>query len=290
MSVASSGPVCRYCRQPIGADAATCPSCGAPAEALEAARATGWVHQPAIPGMTRVTAGRSSLQVEGTMVPVADVGLAAGDSLYFGHQALLWMEPDITLDVRPTPTGWSRTMGDLPMVMLQATGPGHVALSYDSPGEIIAVPLAAGGELVVREYGFLAATGSVIYDWVRSDVRVALKVTYPPVRHDYPIGLYVDRFRADEAGLLLLHSPGNTYVRDLADGEEVLIQPNALLYAEPSLDMKVHVEYPAGSPRPHYWVRLTGPGRAAIRSRYAEPPDPDGVVDEESPGVTVKHW
>ncbi len=46
-------------------------------------------------------------------------------------------------------------------------------------------------------------------------------------------------------GLLLLHSPGNTFIRDLAPGQTILIQPSALLYKDPSVQMHLHFEYPA---------------------------------------------
>ena len=39
------------------------------------------------------------------------------------------------------PGGWNRVCAGVPLVMPQAGGPGHVALSDDNPGEVIAVPL-----------------------------------------------------------------------------------------------------------------------------------------------------
>ena len=48
--------------------------------------------------------------------------------------------------------------------------------------------------------------------------------------------MYVDVSRAASGpGLLLLHSPGNTFIRDLAPGETICIQPSALLYKDPSV-------------------------------------------------------
>ena len=50
------------------------------------------------------------------------------------------------------------------------------------------------------------------------------------------MGQYGDIFTAtDRPGLLLLHSPGNTFIRDLRPGESLLIQPSSLLYRDVSV-------------------------------------------------------
>ena len=57
--------------------------------------------------------------------------------------------------------------------------------------------------------------------------------------------MFGDIFTAPRSpGLLLLHSPGNTFVRDLAPGETLLVQPSALLYRDTSVQMHLHLEYP----------------------------------------------
>lgn len=90
-------------------------------------------------------------------------------------------------------------------------------------------------------------------------------------RH-YPVGRTIDRFAAAGGpGLLLLHAPGNTFIRDLGPGEQMLVQPGSLVYKDMSVRMYLHFEYPGGrywfsSARYQCkttWLTLTGPGRAS---------------------------
>ncbi len=42
----------------------------------------------------------------------------------------------------------------------------------------------------------------------------------------------------------MLHAPGNSFVRDLGHGERILVQPNGLIWKDPSVQMYLHFEYP----------------------------------------------
>ena len=70
------------------------------------------------------------------------------------------------------------------------------------------------------------------------------------------------------------------FIRDLAAGETICIQPSALVYKDPSVGMQLHIEYPnAGGPelvsgRYSYrqvWLRMWGPGRVAVQSVFERP-------------------
>lgn len=94
----------------------------------------------------------------------------------------------------------------------------------------------------------------------------------------YPIGRYMDRFTAgNEPGLLLLHASGNVFVRELAEGQTILLKPRSLLYKDPSVDMALSFETPIGATFMAHrvmWLHLTGPGRVAIQSAYEPAEDP----------------
>jgi uncharacterized protein (AIM24 family) len=107
----------------------------------------------------------------------------------------------------------------------------------------------------------------------------------------------MDRFTArDSHGLLLLHGPGNTFIRDLKSGESILTQPDALIWKDPTVRMHLHFEYPMGQywfssarwQAKSMWLRLTGPGRIAIKSVF-EPPEMVGAVMNSSPSTT-HYW
>lgn len=131
--------------------------------------------------------------------------------------------------------------------MLEAAGSGHLALSADNPGEVIAVPLPARGAVVVAEHRFLAATTNISYTWRPSDVAFQTKKRDDWEVH-FPLGRYLDTFRSQGGpGLLLLHAPGNTFVRDLRADETICVQPRAFVYAEDSVTSRLHFDVPRGT-------------------------------------------
>lgn len=278
--------VCRYCRQPSDPHAVSCPRCGAPVDVRSAVTRSGWQQQPAIPDMARIQFGQSRVQIEGTMVPVADFALAAGEWIYFSHHALLWTDPSAQLTTMGLSGGWNRMMAGLPLLMVEGRGPGHIALADNHAGEVIALPLGPGQRIWVREHRFLAANGAVGYSWLPTDVWYVTG-SGDDREWNYPLGRYGDVFVAgDVPGLMLVHAPGNTFVRDLAPGETLLIQPSALLYRDESVRAHLHLEYPR-SQRSFFfssysyrtvWLRLIGPGRVAVTSVYARPESSKAIV------------
>src|SRR5271169_5611149 len=123
------------------------------------------------------------------------------------------------------------------------------------------MPLEAGQSIDVTEHHFLLATAAVSYTWVNAVVWWAIGPKNQREIH-YPRGQYTDRFTAQQRGLLILHARGNTFIRDLGDGERIYVVPRALVYKDRSVDMNIHMERPA-SPRAHWqiipMIRLTGP-------------------------------
>ena len=132
--------------------------------------ASGWTELPSIADMARIEFGQSTCQVEGRLVPVAEMKLAAEDGAYFTHDVLLWQEPAVHVDAVPITKPWTRHRSGIPLVMLQASGPGRIAFSHDAPGELIALPLQRGSAVDVREGVLLAATLGVTYDWTETGV------------------------------------------------------------------------------------------------------------------------
>ncbi|HYY10213.1 MAG TPA: AIM24 family protein, partial [Kineosporiaceae bacterium] len=271
------------------------PNCGAPLDVRTAVSRSGWVEQPPIRDMTRIQFGQSRVQVEGRQVPVADFALAAGDSVYFSHHTLLWTEHATQLGNSGLGGGWKRMMAGLPLIMMEAHGPGRLALSDNHAGELIALPLQHGQAMWVREHRFLAATGNVGYDYERTGVWYTTGSGDDRETH-YPLGQYGDIFSARSGpGLLLLHAPGNVFLRDLQPGEPLLVQPGALVYRDVAVTAHLHLEYPrfqGVSWRSTYehrmvWLRLVGPGRVAVQSVFGH--QTGGRITSSS-GASRQSW
>jgi len=266
---------CDWCGSAIQPGALSCPGCGANVAELGETTHSGWLKLPGRKDMAKLQFGQSTCQIEGMYVPVADMSLAPGDSVYFSHHVLLWKDTQIAITTMPLKGAWKRMFAGMPLIMTQAAGPGHIAFSRDAPGELIAVPLHPGQSVDVREHLFLTATGNVVYDWFQTGVWFTTGSGNDSETH-YPVGAYMDRFSGtDRPGLLLLHAAGNVFVRTLAPGEPMLVKPTALIFKDPPVQMHLHFEHPQtgfsawGSWGNRYlWLRMIGPGRIAVQSSF----------------------
>lgn len=268
---------CSWCGAVVDGGQNTCPKCGATLNLSSAQSTSGWAKLPGRKDMAKLQFGNSVCQIEGKYVPVADLKLAAEDSVYFTHHVLLWKDPQVAITAMNLKGAWKRMLGGLPLIMTQASGPGHIAFSQDSPGELIAMPLQHGQEIDVREHLFLAATGNVDYDWFQTNIWFQARKDNE-TETCYPLGRVMDRFRATGApGLLLLHAAGNVFVRHLEPGQVMLIKPTALVFKDPTVQMDLYFDSPSGgltawfsasSGTGYLWLRLVGPGRIAIQSVF----------------------
>jgi uncharacterized protein (AIM24 family) len=296
MSTPTSTYTCPYCRLQSEAAGTTCPHCGAPTDVRARVTKSGWAEQPPIRDMARIRFNRSTCQISGTYVPVAEMKLDPEDSVYFSHHVLLHSEPSVHLDMMKMAGGWNRMLAGMPLLMMTARGPGHIAISADHAGETLAVPLPQGHAVDVVEHRFLVATANVGYQWERAGVWYTTQ-NGDDTEYHYPLGPTMDRFSASGGpGLLLLHGPGNTFIRDLQHGERILIQPSSLIWKDRSVRMFLHLEYPRGNywfssarwQAKSIWLVLQGPGRVAVQSVF-ERPETVGSITNSS-GATTQYW
>jgi uncharacterized protein (AIM24 family) len=287
---------CTWCGAPGDGSSLSCPKCGAAVDVRAVVSRSGWSELPGRRDMAKIQFGQSYCQVEGTYVPVADMNLAAGDWVYFSHHVLLWMDTQVKVTAMSLKGAWKRMLAGMPLIMTQAQGPGHIAFSRDTPGEMISLPLQPGMAIDVREHLFMVATGAVTYDWFQSNIWFTTKEGDETETH-YPLGMLLDRFQAPQApGLLLLHASGNVFVRTLAPGQTILVKPTALLFKDTTVGMQLHIERPAGTWRSwrswgdrYLWLRLHGPGRVAVQSAF-EPLEDNGRTIVNHSGATERHW
>ena len=287
---------CPWCAAEIDASHLSCPRCGATLKAPPPRSASGWAELPGRKDMAKLQFGDSFCQIEGLYVPVADVNLAASDSIYFTHHVLLWKDPQLSITTMSLASGWKRLFAGLPLIMMQAQGPGHIAFSRDAPGEMIALPLQPGEQIDVREHLFMLATSNVTYDWFSTGIWYTTGSGDEKETH-YPVGMFMDRFSAPQVpGLLLLHAAGNVFVRDLAPGETILVKPTSLIFKDPSVQMQLHFEHPRSGfsmwgnwSNRYYWVRLYGPGRVAIQSVF-EHMEGEGQYLSSCSAATEQRW
>ena len=256
--------VCKWCQGQNEASATSCRSCGAPLDVRDMVSDSGWTAAPRIRDMTEIHFGQSICQVEGQIVPVADVTLGGGDSIYFEHHTLLWRDESIRIASLPLAGTIKRMLAGMPFVVTSASGAGHIAFSRDATGELVVLPLHPGMEMDVREHAFLLASHSIQYSFIR--IKGLANIFFGGE------GMFMDRFvTAGESGLLILHGYGNVFQRTLKTGESILLEPGGFLYKDASVKMDIEMQKLSTGLLGGAGValaRMTGPGRVGIQSMY----------------------
>ncbi len=223
---------CRWCRAQSPSSARTCERCGAPLDVRDAVTDSGWRAAPRLRDLTEVSFGGSVLQIDGGVVPVADVNLGADASVFFEHHVMLWKDDDVYMSVMTAPGGAKRLLGTLPFVLSVAQGPGRVSFSRDSPGELVVKPVDPGVEIDVREHAVVVATTALTYSFEK--LGAGLKATMAA-----GTGMYLDRFGATaDPGLLVLHGYGNVFERTLGEGETIQVEPGGFLYKDATVGVE----------------------------------------------------
>jgi uncharacterized protein (AIM24 family) len=254
---------CQWCRSQNPPGGTSCITCGAPLDAGNLVSDSGWREAPRLRDMTEFQFSTSTCQVEGELVPVAELNLGQGDAVFFEHHVMLWKDEATPLSSLNTGGGMKRSLGGMPHIISVAHGPGRVAFSRDSPGELRVLPLHPGMELDVREHAFLVASQSIQYSFVR--IKGLANILHGGG------GMYMDRFvTAGAPGLLLLHGYGNVFERYLNQGEKILVEPGGFLYKDSTVAMNaVQMPLKTGMLRHGmYLAEMTGPGRVGIQSMY----------------------
>jgi uncharacterized protein (AIM24 family) len=254
---------CQWCRGQSAPGSTTCEICGAPLDARNLVSESGWREAPRLRDMTEFKFSNSTCQVEGELVPVAEMSLAQGDAVIFEHHVMLWKDEGAPLSALNTGGGLKRSLGGMPHVISVGYGPGRIAFSRDSPGEIRVLPLHPGMELDVREHAFLVASANISYSFVR--IKGLANILHGGG------GMYMDRFvTAAAPGLLLLHGYGNIFERYLQPGEKILVEPGGFLYKDSTVAMNaVQQNLKTGLMRHGmYLAEMVGPGRVGIQSMY----------------------
>lgn len=304
--------VCPRCQNPVAPGVKFCGSCGAPlqggqtppppgAPAAPRAASGGYVPPNQYEEYTNSMFGAAvpkaeqhnpkgplhiadmTISIDGELVPVVDIMLGNQLSIYFEHHILLWKHPGVQLGFKSLRGAARRLFAGLQVFITEAQGPGNIAFSRDSVGQIVALRLQYGQTVEVREHQFLVATGNVDYNY--TFVQGATNILFSRT------GMFIDQFTAvNGEGLVLLHGYGNVFEKTLAPGEALDVEPGAWLWKDPSVQMTTTTV--GGSQRGGGILgaiggfmagssvilnRFIGPGRIGIQSMTYHPPQAEGA-------------
>ena len=264
----AAGPLerlkCGWCQGLNLTSALSCQFCGAPLNLKDVVSESGWREAPRLKDMVEFHFSNSTCQVEGEIVPVAEINLAQGDSVYFEHHVMLWKDQNVPMQVMQLPGGMKRMLAGMPFIISVASGAGRVAFSRDATGELVVLPLHPGMEVDVREHAFLLASNNIAYSFQR--IKGLRNILFGGQ------GMFMDRFvTTNNSGLLILHGYGNVFERVLKPGEAIIIEPGAFLYKDSTVQMNVQMQQLTTGlfgGTAMSLAQMVGPGRVGIQSMY----------------------
>lgn len=215
--------------------------------------------------LSKETFAGYTYHLDGELVPVLTVELNPNQAIFFEHHVMLWKNTSVAIGMHPMRNAIKRVFAGMPLLMTEATGPGHIAFSRDGCGHIFPIHLDHGQELDVREHQFLAATANLTYDFERvkglSNILIGSNQ------------FFIDKFRANNGpAIVWLHGYGNVFEKVLAAGEQIDVEPGAWLYKDPSVQMTSNMQRLSTgllASATFACNRFTGPGRVGIQSMSA---------------------
>ena len=216
--------------------------------------------------------------IRGSVVPELQVELSEA-RIFFEHHTLLWKQVDVKIELRKMKGAIKRKIAGGEFFVTKAVGPGRVAFSRDSPGQVIPIHLEPGGGLDVREHQFLAASDNIDFSFER--IKGIRNVLFGGS------GFFMDKFRAKHGDAIVwVHGNGNVFVVDLADGEEIDVEPGAWLYKDLHVKMSPHTSGLTtglfGGGDKFTMNRFKGPGRVAIQTMYINPVEGDQSGNQDA--------
>src|SRR5260370_9374352 len=125
---------CQWCKAQNERERTSCTTCGAPLDKRNVVSDSGWTEAPRLRDMTEFRFSSSTCQVEGEIVPVAEINLAHGDSVFFEHHVMLWKEPGVPMSALNTGGGMMRSIGGMPPIVSVAPGAVRIAFSPCATG------------------------------------------------------------------------------------------------------------------------------------------------------------
>lgn len=205
-------------------------------------------------------------ETKGTILPVLDITLSAGESVFTESGGMTWMVGDITMATSTRGglmKGLVRSMSgeSIMMTTYRCEGAeGVVTFAPEAPGSVVVVELAEGESRICQKDAFMVAEESVkLESHFRKKLGAGLfggegfilqKLTGP--------------------GIAFVEITGDVIVRDLQAGETIKVDPGHLAMYEPSVGYDIErvkgVKNILFGGEGLFLATMTGPGKVWLQS------------------------
>ncbi len=204
-------------------------------------------------------------EIKGAPLPVVECELNDGESLVCESGAMSWMTPNMQMETSGGGLGkmFSKMVSGEKMFQNTYTargGVGSIAFASSFPGDIIAVEIGPGKEVIAQKSAYLASTPGV-----------QLSVFFQKkIGSGFFGGEGFIMQRLSGAGLAFLEIDGSVVCKDLAPGQEMIIDTGylAMMDATCSVDVRTvgGVKNALLGGEGLFNTVVTGPGRIWLQS------------------------
>jgi uncharacterized protein (TIGR00266 family) len=204
-------------------------------------------------------------QINGTVMQTVSIDLTRGEQVYSQTSNMAWMTESIRME---TDTGGGimasikrgLSGGGLFITNFTAENDGHIAFAPRFPGTIMPVELKAGEALICRKETFLCAEKSVTFD-IAWQGRLGA---------GFFAGQGFILQRVTGPGTVWLDLSGEVVVRDLAQGERLLVHAGHIGVQSPSVSVDIQMVKGFSNilfgGEGIFLATLQGPGRVWLQS------------------------
>lgn len=213
-------------------------------------------------------------EVKGTTMPVLEVTLESGESVYSTHGELSWMSPNVQLSQTMSTGGQKSIMGGLKraiggggllLTKYEAEGArGVVAFGAKLPGQIFPVTISQGHGFLVHRHGWVCGTEGVV-------PTVGLQQTFRGGMWGGD-GFVLQRLEGDGQAWIELGGEITSY--KLESGQSLMVHPGNVGLFEESVGFTVRrlqgIKNLAFGDDGFHLVVLSGPGNVWLQSMSVE--------------------
>lgn len=207
-------------------------------------------------------------EIKGAPLPVVECMLEQGESLKCESGAMSWMSDTMEMETAAGGLGkiFSKALTGEKVFQNTYTakrGPGYIAFASSFPGDILAIELTPGHDIICQKSAFLASTPGVeISIFFQKKVGAGLFGGE---------GFVMQRLSG--TGLVFLEIDGSVMTRELAAGEKIIVDTGYLAMADASCSIDVvtvkGVKNVLFGGEGLFNTVVTGPGKVSLQTMPA---------------------
>ena len=207
-------------------------------------------------------------EIKGTTLPVAEITLEQGESIKCQGGAMSWMSGNMQMETSGGGLGKIFTKALTGEALFSNTytavgGEGFIAFSSSLPGQILAVPVTPGNDIICQKSSYLASTPGV-----ELDIFFQKKIGAGFFGGE---GFVMQKLRGD--GLAFIEIDGMAETKQLAAGERIIVDTGVLAMMDATCNMDIEtvsgVKNVIFGGEGLFNTVITGPGKVTLQTMPA---------------------